>query len=321
MTLKIKLAITIFLLLGSFVFALNHFASAVTSPTPMITPDTATLEKTLNNVCSNHGGVNCSILNPESSVVCNDGTIDTNSIIYAVPQCQKTIEARISQQSDLMASSGCFPPSELTCTTEQSLENLFVYLTKLGVANSELGKDNLTQCRKEINTYNNKNKDYKQCLADNKIGPIDLPTDRLVLPILKAAFCPLTYGNNSSYNMASDICVCDAGYFRSGDTCLEASQICQGIYGPGSSADKGNCIKPTPAPSTKIIITSPPIIPKNISIEKTFIRPQASKLPKVTPSSSRTVNPDNISEKPPRNIIRSFIGSLISEIKNMLKLF
>ena len=119
----------IFILYG-VIFAVNQLANATSSLTPQATPDAATLEKAKNeflaNICSGHGGVNCSVLNSDASVVCNDGTVDESlPTIYAVPQCQQAIENAANQQSDFMDKSGCYPPSEMTCTTEQSYQNLY----------------------------------------------------------------------------------------------------------------------------------------------------------------------------------------------------
>src|SRR3989338_11701790 len=173
-----------------FSFFLVTYSLAVS-----LTPDPATIEKAKNeylaNICAGHGGVNCSILNKATSIVCNDGTIDESlSTIYAIPQCQKTIEDIATQQSDFMAKSGCFPPSEMTCTNDLSYQNLFKHLNASGSAYSELGKNELAQCRKQISDYTRDNKNYKQCLI-NHGQPQFEPSGRIVLPILKAAFCPL----------------------------------------------------------------------------------------------------------------------------------
>src|SRR3989344_5109718 len=124
---KKKAALTIlgisFLIYG-IIFAVDHLADAAISPTPEITPDAATIEKAkndfLSNICASHGGVNCSIIRPDAAIICNDGTRDESTIIYAVPQCQNAVLSTVEQESDFMARSGCSPPPEMGCFTAQS---------------------------------------------------------------------------------------------------------------------------------------------------------------------------------------------------------
>ena len=76
-------------------------------------------------VCTEHGGVNCTILNPDASVTCKDGTTDESvPFIYAVPQCENEIEASTQEQFDFMTKSGCSPPSEMGCINVQSYNSL-----------------------------------------------------------------------------------------------------------------------------------------------------------------------------------------------------
>src|SRR3989344_3436984 len=168
------------------------------------TPDPATIEKATNeylaNICAKHGGVNCSVINQGASIICNDGTIDESlSTIYAVPQCQKIIEDLANQQSKFMAESGCFPPSEMGCFSEQSYQNLYKILTASRLANSELGRNELVQCRQQIADYQTKETNYRQCLAKNNNSAFAL-SGKSVLPMLKTIFCPIFYGNESSYD-------------------------------------------------------------------------------------------------------------------------
>lgn len=199
--------------------------------------------------CSDHEGVNCSILNPDASVVCNDGTIDESFVIYAVPQCQKTIENISKQESAFMAKSGCIPPGEMACINEESYRNLLNKLTSSGLNDSELGKNELAECRKQTQDYATKNADFRQCLAENNNPQLNLSGNRLFLPIFKAVFCPIFYGEHATYDYDSNLCLCDEGYFMSNTSetglsnkqCVNASLICQSKYGPGTSAQNGNC--------------------------------------------------------------------------------
>src|SRR3989344_9114418 len=136
------------------------------------TPDPTTIEKAKNeylaNICAKHGGVNCSIINKDASIVCNNGTVDESlSTIYAVPQCQKIIEARADAESDFMAESGCFPPSELRCIDENSYRRLYTKLSQNSLADSELGRGELVECREQMKEYDTQTSNYKQCLTDN----------------------------------------------------------------------------------------------------------------------------------------------------------
>lgn len=193
------------------------------------------------DICSNHGGVNCTILNSDASVVCNDGTIDQSFFIYAVTQCQQTIEDIGRQESAFMNTSGCIPPGEMGCINEQSYKNLSGKLADSLVLNSELGRSELAQCRQQIKNYTVKNTDYQQCLAKNNNPQFNLPGNRLFQPILKAVFCPIFYGEHTTYDYDSDLCLCDNEYFLSNDKCTSASSICQTKYGLNAYAENGNC--------------------------------------------------------------------------------
>ena len=278
----------------------------------------------MENICAGHGGVNCSILNKATSIVCNDGTIDESlSTIYAIPQCQKTIEDIATQQSDFMAKSGCFPPSEMTCTNDLSYQNLFKHLNASGSAYSELGKNELAQCRKQISDYTRDNKNYKQCLI-NHGQPQFEPSGRIVLPILKAAFCPLFYGGNASYDFETDLCLCDAGYFIDSEKCVEANNICQSKYGYNVFAKNGNCSRPslvqasnpTKTPSTK----SEPIESVTNSRPNP---PMANVPPQITQTPYFSTQPEveNNFPKTNTNLITVILSGFISGFKNILRLF
>lgn len=193
-------------------------------------------------VCIGHKGVNCSIINTDASVVCNDGSVDDSvPFIYAVPQCRKEIEKQTQEQSEFMTKSGCFPPSEMGCINDESYNSLVNKLRLEGLENSELGKNELNQCKSQIDEYRGWDEDFRACLEKNNNPDFNLPGNRLVQPILKTVFCPVFYGN-STYDYDTDMCFCDKGYFLSGEKCVEASQICRSKYGAGSKAQNGNCI-------------------------------------------------------------------------------
>jgi len=333
----------------SLIFALLFSFFLVTfslAATPAPTPDAATIkqatEEFMAKICSGHGGVNCSIVNSDASIVCNDGTIDTSLLaIYAVPQCQKALETSATQQSDFMAKSGCFPPSELRCINEQSYQNLLKHFSGLNIAGSELGKSDLTQCRQQIADYNKDLKNYKQCLVNHGQPNFEL-SGKVILPILKAMFCPQFYGKNASYNPDADLCLCDKGYFSDNGQCIQANRICQEKYGPRASSKNGSCILPTPTPNSRSLAPrigsgspSPTISPANI-------------LPKNNPIPSRTILPtpnqegdnqneiqntpttfqqgtvetsDSIPKEPRPNFMQNIFNSFISGIKKMLNLF
>lgn len=321
MTRKVLISAIIFIsLLYSLVSAIDHFAYATDAYSD------ADVEKAksdlLSNICLNHSGVNCSVINSDASVVCNDGTIDESlPTIYAVPSCQKAIEDRITRESDLMAASGCFPPSEITCTTEESYKNLSLHISSSGLGNSELGKNELSECRKEINTYLTRNNDYKKCLAENNIPPVDLPTDRMALPILKSAFCPLIYGENSSYDSDANICVCDSGYFKYNGKCTEASLICREKYGSGSTTKNGSCIRPV---STPVYIVPTPRISPSGTFKPTPVLiiadPKISKNPEPIPNLEQEIFTHDFTEKPGQNIMKDIFDSIFSGVKKLLKL-
>ncbi len=294
------------------------------------TPDPATIEKAKNeylaNICAKHGGVNCSIINKDASIICNDGTVDESlPTIYAVPQCQKTIEDLANQQSDFMAKSGCYPPSEMGCFSEQSYQNLSKILTASGLVNSELGRGELTQCHQQIGEYSVKNADYKKCLIENNNSKFDVSGARFVQPLLKVIFCPIFYGPNTSYNSEADLCSCDNGYFMSGGKCVEATQICQSKYGSSASAQGGNCSRPASTPTPIFLENLPSASPR--IIPSPFTGPNSSTL-HLTLRSSQSPIPSDQSElenNPAATINTSFITrivtTIISKIRNIFKLF
>ncbi|MDO8496542.1 MAG: hypothetical protein Q7S43_03770 [bacterium] len=294
------------------------------------TPDPATIEKAANeylaNICAKHGGVNCSIINKDASIVCNDGTIDESlSTIYAVPQCQKTIEDLANQQSDFMAESGCYPPSEMACVSEVSYQNLYKILIASGLANSELGRDELAQCRQQIGEYSVKNTDYKKCLIENNNSQFDVSSARFVQPLLKVIFCPIFYGPSTSYNSDADLCSCDNGYFMSGGKCVEATKICQSKYGPGTSAQYGNCSKPvsvpTPISLEELPSASPRITPSSFTGQNSStLRPtiQSSQSPVPSDQSELESNPATTINT---SFITRIVTAIISKIRNIFKLF
>jgi len=275
--------------------------------------------------CENHGGVNCSIIDPNSSVTCNDGTTDNQFNIYIVPQCKESLEAKTKQDSDFIVQSGCIPPSEMTCINEQSYKNLSKYFANLGVANSELGRGDLIQCRQQITDYQLKNNDYNQCLAENNNKDF-VPTAKIVQPLLKAVFCPVFFGNNASYNPEYDLCICDSSYFMYNNICTDASLICQAKYGINTYAQNGACYSkkstPTPAPispqktpSTQAKITPSPSIPLSLVNSPTAQPTQAP-----YSSSLTEVETGYDTPKTSPSLVVRFFTTLISGLKNILKL-
>ncbi len=330
--LSIFIAVLIFFYFEKLPISLADISS---SPSPTL-PDTQTIQKVttefLANICAGHEGVNCSIINKDASVVCNDGTIDKSlSTVYAVPQCQKTIEAIITQESDFMAESGCFPPSEMTCINGLSYQNLLKHFDTAGLANSELSKNELAQCRKDIASYEYDNKNYKQCLIDHGQPNFEL-SGKMILPILKAGFCPLFYGNNSSYDFNTDLCLCDRGYFLNNGQCIQADKICQEKYGPRASSKNGSCYnipENTPEP-TPISISTPIKKPPSPSLRLTLVHtpifsPSSPLGVSTNPQSPQTpaylVRPQEKTTESKLNPVQKFFTAIMSGIKNILKLF
>lgn len=286
-------------------------SSAQTSqPTP-----TATLPP----ICQNHGGVNCSVLNPDALVVCNDGTVDNSTIIYAVPECHSVLESMANQESDFMDNSGCYPPSEMGCFSEQSYKNLYKILAVSSLSGSMLGKEELAQCRQQITDYSQKTSDYNQCLTDHNQPGFNL-SGKTGLPIFKAIFCPIFYGPNTSYNSDADLCVCNKGYFLADGTCTEATQICKSRYGSDSYAQNGNCYQ-SPSEPANAPIPTPITTPKKIFISP-FPRSVQAINPLPTPDvSPRPLEEINIPQKDNSNFITRFFTALTLSVKNVLKLF
>jgi len=316
----------VFLLYG-VVFMIDKLAQAAIEPAINL-PDAQTIERStaefLTNICKNHSGVNCSILNADASIVCNDGTKDTSPItIYAIPQCQKTLEEIATQESDFMAETGCFPPSEMGCFNETSYQNLYNILTASGLANSELGKSELAQCREQISGYATDSKNYRQCLTNNNRPQFE-PSGKMALPILKAMFCPIIYGEKSSYNQEVDLCLCDKGYFMDNGKCTEATTICRSKYGSGIFAKNGNCSRnvsvQTPVPVKSILPKTTQIKPSPNS-KLNLTTPTMTPMAYFTPEFTNQPQIENIVPETDINLISSIIGKLLSGLKNILKLF
>lgn len=327
MTRKIVLIITVTaVFLAGFSFVMNRVYAADQTdytPDPRVEEERA---KILANLCADHGGVNCSAISSEPAVVCNDGTIDDSvPMIYMVPQCRETIKKLADQESELMAKTGCYPPSEITCISNRSYQNLHRFLAVSKLETSDLGKDELIQCRQEIADYQKKYADYKQCLSENKISPFILAGDRMALPILKTVFCSVFYGNDSYYDSNNDLCLCDKGYFKYNGKCTSESLICQSKYGPGYSAKNGNCVKSASLP-TKTILSSPkPLIPAVTSsprVNPTFMPQIIYPTPSFSIDNPNINSTGNLIEEPRKtSFLRNMVNSIISSIKSVLKLF
>lgn len=282
-------------------------------------------------ICVDHGGVNCTTINPDALAVCNDGVIEESTFIYAVPECHKTLEDTANQESDFMARNSCYPPSEMGCFSEQSYQNLHKILTTSGLANSELGKNELAQCRQQITAYALKERDYRQCLFDSGQTQFNL-SGKAGLPILKAVFCSIFYGDKSSYNSDIDLCLCNTGYFIHNDQCVQADKICQDKYGPRASAKNGNCVMPSVASAfIKSLISpkagQPKDNPKLLGVPlttpelDTIYPAQTPLLPEIITSPSPTEISNNLGQEIEKSFVKNIVNSLISGLKKMLKLF
>ena len=247
-------------------------------------------------VCTEHGGVNCTILNPDASVTCKDGTTDESvPFIYAVPQCKNEIEALTQEQFDFMTKSGCSPPSEMGCISIQSYNAILERLKGQGVENSELGKNELNECGQQIQEYQRLNTGYQACLLENNNPNFNLTGNRLAQPILKSVFCPIFYGY-STYDYGTDTCLCDNGYFLFDGRCVEADLICKSKYNPNSFVQNGTCVvqnmasPPLTPPPQKTITPSPEILVSPRLTPNTFISP--TKIPSILLLSPTTSAPD-----------------------------
>lgn len=283
--------------------------------------------------CTNNGGVNCLAIDPDGRSVCNDGSVE-DIPVFLITECQDDIRNLVKQQADFMADSLCIPPSEISCTTEQSYNALYKKLSSQGLANSELGKQDLDRCRQEINGYKRKEGDYKACLAKNNESDFQL-YGTFALPIMKAIFCPLFHGPNSFYDHVVNMCSCDDGYFIYNDQCVNATTICKDKYGQTAYAKNGNCLipgnSPTPSPAyspqnrqTFLPPLSPVIIPRpsatpaiNVESDPTLIS-----TPDISPSQT-PLNKDDVSETPKTrdNIFKSIFNAFVSSIKSLFGIF
>jgi hypothetical protein len=308
--------------------------------------DLSLAESPLDNVCSGQGGVDCTIIRPDASVVCKNGTVEESYTIYSIQQCQETIENLVRQQSNFVAKSGCFSPSEMGCTEGQSYQSLNKHLANLGVANSELGKSELKQCRQQINSYKVKERNYKNCLLKAGDPGFSLPSNNLAQPILKAVFCPIFYGDNSTYDQTIDLCLCDKGYFLSAGKCVEASKICRSKLGASAFAKNGNCVLPQKIETPKPIAPLHTPVPTKTVPKPTYPKPTPSAAPKpllfiATPSetpTSHVYNPnpyiykvspspeiafsnDDVEMVTTKNHLKTLVNVFVSGIKKLVKLF
>ena len=352
LTLKIIIS---FLLVTTIILIIlkpgRYASSADDIPNSTSSPQVTPVMSTNYDPCSGHGGANCSLFSFEAPVTCNDGTINDFFPFYAVQQCQKAVEDMSQEQFDFMANSGCYPPSEITCTNEQSYKNLSQTLTTSGLISSELGKNELINCRQEIKSYQIKNAGYKQCLLDNnRSGFVYL--GKVGLPLLKSVFCPIFYGDRASYDLDADLCLCDMGYFvsnvsetgLSNGQCMDASLICQSKYGSNAYAKSGNCScnkgyqfndartqcitkrqasvssSPTPAISPRNPVQT---FPKVIATPFANL-PELTTTPKLRSAPINLPRPQPVRE--PRalntnpNIIIKFFNVVLSGIKNIFNL-
>jgi hypothetical protein len=200
--------------------------------------------------------------------------------------------------------------------------NLSTHLASLGVLNSELGKNELNQCRQQIISYRNKSQDYKQCLIKNNNSEFSLPTNRVVQPLLKTFFCPIFYGDNSSYDPDADLCFCGKGSFLSDDKCVDASSICRKKYGTKSYSKNGNCLNTSNTSTLKPTASTPPPIKEEFSISTTLNLPSITPTP-YTPTPTTTDTPKILTDEPLQKnpgLLKSTLNSFVSMIKKLLKL-
>lgn len=288
-------------------------------------------------VCKDHGEVNCSIINPDGSPTCNDGFNDKQYFIYAVSYCQDTLKKITDEQSDLMAKTGCYPPSEMTCTNNESYSNLLSYLNSLGLVNSELGKGELEICKQEILAHDVRDADYKLCLSENNIEPFLPIGEKMILPVMKSIFCPMFYGKNSTYNPELNLCLCDNGYFKNGETCTEASEICKLKYGSSSYARDGNCVTPqstsknlSPTPFLNTPTTTTPT-PQSSSQDNDIFytddnyyqvqnMDNSHESEEFTDEQTESLKPLTLELFSPFNIIKGILSSIASGIKNIFSI-
>lgn len=304
-------------LVGLIILKLGYSNSMATNSSPTPVPNI--------EVCVGHGGVDCTILKQDASVTCKDGTTDELiPFIYAVPQCQSDIESLTQEQSNFMTRSGCFPPSEMGCINDQSYNGLLERLKTLGLEKSELGKNELGECKKQIREYQTQNTDYQACLAENNNPNFSLPGNRLIQPMLKAVFCPIFYGY-STYDHNTDMCFCDEGYLLFNGKCVKVNLICQSKYGSNYYAQSGNCVaqKLPPASSAPFPQKTPEPILTNFNQPKLALRASVSptRLPPTllsgpTPSfPGKSVYPSETTDISTGNIIIKIISRIIEIIK------
>ena len=319
-----SISIVFFSLLAFYL--IPNLGTSAQGPTPSLSP----ISPPPYNFCNKHGGINCLVINGDASVSCNDGVIDHESVILTVSECTKPIDDEVHRQSNQMADAFCYPPSTMGCFERQSYQNLSKIISDAGLSNSELAKDELDQCDQQLATYQSKYIDYQKCLSANNIKPSIFTENTLVQPLLKNAFCPIFFGNNSHYDSSSNLCICDSGYFMSRGSdltsisCKSPQLLCQDKHGLNTAYKNGSCItksapvptvslKPSPArsPLATFIASTPRI---NVAVS-----PKISGTQVITPR----INPPNQPSPEPQsspNIVIKIFSGLWSVFQKILKL-
>jgi Putative peptidoglycan binding domain len=170
---KIKLAISSLTFFSFFIFGSTAFATS--------------------GACSSHGGVNCSVSNSYSSVVCNDGTSDSSTNFSDLQECKAVTTCDSGQVTAFSASRGLIGSS---------------------FGQSASAKCESTNTSVSVPSYNSNTYSSQGYLVEQAV-------DRKM-----QEYCVGKYGTNSKYSPEKKTCGCNTDYwFSDSKVCTPKREI------------------------------------------------------------------------------------------------
>ena len=174
--------------------------------------------KATSGACSSHQGVNCSAgADWDGSVICNDGNTSSSVKYSDMSEC-----ATKSTCDALLYSSGCsnedFYTNQENYCNSLKISNMRSGLSRYGageaVASENACAEKLQKCREEINQYKANLVLYDKCIKDESAAKYKYLTANITAEYLvtQNKTCLNGFGQFSSYDQASNRCVCKTGF-------------------------------------------------------------------------------------------------------------
>lgn len=133
----------------------------------------------ISGACSWHNGVNCSLSNATTSIICNDGSSDSSTSYNNLSECQN-----------------------VRC----DVNSVTAFEINRGLGGSNIGSSLIQRCE-------DFNRSLDDTISNGYINYLPISTDNL-LDIKMQQFCIDTYGINSYNDSVNKKCECNIGYIK-----------------------------------------------------------------------------------------------------------